>query len=278
MNKKIILITGASEGIGLIAGKLLAGQGHKVYGTSRSENKFNKMIETGINPLQLDVKSDESCKKCIEEIIKKEGKIDVLINNAGFGFYGPIEMVSIEEAKNQLEVNVFGLVRMTKLVIPYMRKEKSGRIINISSVAGRVTTYLGGWYHASKYAVETISDSLRMETKKFGIDVVIIEPGAITSKWGTIAMDNLEKTVEGTEYKEEAAKVIRTYRKMYDPKNKIISKPELVAKKISKAVNVKNPRTRYAFGFGAKILIFLHAILPTRAFDWIMKSMFNIKI
>lgn len=278
MDNKVILITGASTGLGLVTGEKLVKQGYKVYGTSRDIKKFDEMIKVGINPIRLDVTSDESCNDCIKEIIEKEGKIDILINNAGYGSYGPIENVSIEEAKNQLEVNVFGLVRMTKLVIPYMRQKKSGKIINVSSVAGRVTTYLGGWYHASKYAVETLSDSLRMETKRFGIYVSIIEPGAITSNWGMIAMDNLEKSVDGTVYQEEAAKVARTYRKMYNPNNKIISKPELVAKKISKAVNAKRPRTRYAFGFGAKILIFLHSVLPTRAFDWIMKSMYNIKI
>lgn len=278
MIAKVILITGGSAGIGIVTGEKLAKQGHRVYGTSRDINKFNNMEKVGIKPMLLDVTSEESCKKCIENIIEKEGKIDVLINNAGYGFYGPIENVSIDEAKNQLDVNVFGVVRMTKLVIQYMRKQKSGRIINVSSVAGRVTTYLGGWYHASKYAVEALSDSLRMETKRFGIDVSIIEPGAITSNWGTIAMDNLEKSVEGTVYKEEAAKVARIYRKMYRPDNKIISKPELVAKKITRAVNARKPKARYAFGFGAKILIFLHAILPARGFDWIMRNMYNVKI
>ena len=275
MEKKVILITGGSVGIGLAAGKLLTKQGHKVYGTSRDISKFRDMEEAGINPLKLDVKSEESCKDCINELIEKEGKIDVLINNAGYGSYGPIEEVPIEEAKSQLEVNVFGLARMTQLVIPYMRKQHSGRIINISSVAGRVTTYLGGWYHASKYAVEALSDSLRMETKQFGIDVAIIEPGAITSNWGTIAMDNLENAVKDTVYEKDAQKVARAYRKMYNPNNNIISKPELVVKKISRAVNSRKPRTRYAFGFGARILIISHAILPTRTFDWVMKSMYN---
>ena len=176
MEKKVILITGGSTGIGLAAGKLLARQGHKVYGTSRDSSRFDKMEKEGINAIKLDVTSEESCKKCIKTIIEKEGKIDVLINNAGYGFYGPIEEVEIEEAKVQLEVNVFGLVRMTQLVLPYMRNEKRGKIINVSSVAGRVTTYLGGWYHASKYALEALSDSMRMEFKKFGVKVSIIEP------------------------------------------------------------------------------------------------------
>ena len=277
MKEKVILVTGASGGIGFCISKLLIAQGHKVYATTRKADseKINELKNLGVNIIELDVTSDERCKKCVEELIKKEKRIDVLINNAGYGYYGPIETVEIDEAKKQLEVNVFGLVRMTKLVLPYMRENKSGKIINISSVAGRVTTYLGGWYHASKYAVETLSNSLRMELKEFGIDVVLIEPGAIASNWGIIAADNLESSTKNTVYEKNASHVVNAYRKMYDPKNKIISSPELVAKKVNKAVKASRPKARYAFGFGAKALIFSHALLPTRMFDCIMKNMYK---
>ncbi len=277
MKEKVILITGASGGIGFSISKLLISQGHKVYATTRKANtdKINELRNLGVNILELDVTSEESCKQCVEELVKKEGKIDVLVNNAGYGSYGPIETVEIDEAKKQLEVNVFGLVRMTKLVLPYMRENKSGKIINISSVAGRVTTYLGGWYHASKYAVEALSNALRMEVKEFGIDVVLIEPGAISSNWGIIAADNLEKSTKNTVYEKNASHVVNAYRMMYSPKNKMISSPDLVAKKVSKAIKASRPKARYAFGVGAKALITLQAILPTRTFDKIMKNMYK---
>ena len=275
MDKKVILITGASSGIGFETAKKLAKEGHIVYGTSRNMDRLEKAKEFGIIPLELDVELDESCKNCIDTIIKKEGKIDALINNAGFGSYGPIETVSIENAKKQFEVNVYGVIRITKLVIPYMREQKSGRIINVSSAGGRVTTYLGGWYHASKYAVEALSDSLRMELKDFGIKVSIIEPGGIKSNWGVITADNLLESSKNTPYEEESKKVASIYKELYGGKSNLLTKPEVVAKKISKAVNKKHPKTRYLFGFGAKLMIFAHFILPNKAFDSIMKNMYK---
>ena len=276
MKQKVVLITGASSGIGFETAKLLASEGHIVYGTSRSMDRLEKLKEYGINLLELDVSIEESCKNCIDKIIKKEGKIDVLINNAGFGSYGPIETVSIENAKKQFEVNVYGVVRITKLVIPYMRNNKSGRIINVSSAGGRVTTFLGGWYHASKYALEALSDSLRMELKQFGIKVSIIEPGGIKSNWGVITADNLLASSKETPYEEVSKRVASIYKELYGGKSKLLTKPQVVAKKISKAVNKKHPRTRYLFGFGAKLMIFAHFILPNKAFDFIMKKMYNL--
>ena len=275
MEQKVILITGASSGIGFETAKLLAKQGHKVYGTSRDISRVEKIKEFGAVGLELDVSIDKSCEKCIDTIISKEGKIDVLINNAGYGSYGPIEMVSLEQAKNELEVNVYGVIRMTKLVIPYMREKRSGKIINISSAAGRATTYLGGWYHASKYALEALSDSLRMELKEFGIKVAIIEPGGVKSNWGLITADNLEEAGKNSPYEKDCNMVSKVYRVFYSGNSKLFTKPETVAKKISKAVNKKNPRARYLFGLGAKLMIFMHWILPNKAFDFIMKNMYK---
>ncbi len=276
MDKKVILITGASSGIGFETAKILAKQGHIVYGTSRRMERLEKAKEFGIIPLELDVELGESCTNCVNKVIEKEGKIDILINNAGYGSYGPIETVSIEDAKKQFEVNVYGLIRITKLVIPYMRKQKSGRIINVSSAGGRVTTYLGGWYHASKYALEALSDSLRMELKGFGIKVSIIEPGGIKSNWGVITADNLLKSSKNSPYEEESKKVANIYKKLYGGKSNLLTKPKIVAKKISKAVNKKHPKTRYLFGFGAKLMVFMHWLLPNKAFDSIMKNMYKI--
>lgn len=276
MKKNVILITGASSGIGFETAKMLASFGHIVYGTSRSMDRLEKLKEFGVNLLELDVSIDESCKNCINRIIEKEGKIDVLINNAGFGSYGPIETVSIEDAKKQFEVNVYGVIRVTQLVIPYMRDNGYGRIINVSSAGGRVTTYLGGWYHASKYALEALSDSLRMELKEFGIEVSIIEPGGVKSNWGLITADNLLKAGKESPYEEICTKVSNVYKMMYGGDSKLMTKPEKVAKIISKAVNKKHPKTRYLFGFGARPMLFMHCILPNKAFDYIMKKMYKI--
>ena len=275
MESKVILITGASSGIGYETAKLLAKQGHKVYGTSRSIDRVEKIKEFGAICLTLDVSNDESCKKCVEEVASREGKIDVLINNAGYGSYGPIEMVELDKGKKEFDVNLFGIARMSKLVIPYMRKQKSGRIINISSAGGRVTTYLGGWYHASKYAVEALSDSMRMELKSFGIKVCIIEPGGVKSNWGIITADHLLESGIDSPYEEICTKISNTYRKMYGENNKILTKPEIVAKNISKAVNKKHPKTRYLFGLGARPMVFMHTVLPNKVFDFIMIKMYG---
>ncbi len=234
MDKKVILITGASSGIGFETAKLLSKKGHIVYGTSRSLDRVEKIKEFGANPLSLDVTDDESCKRCVEDVISKEGRIDVLINNAGFGSYGPIEMVDLDKAREELEVNVYGVIRMTKLVIPYMRNQKEGRIVNISSAAGRVTTYLGGWYHASKYALEALSDSLRMELKSFGIKVAIIEPGGVKSNWGVITADHLLQSSKNSPYEETGKNIAKVYKELYGGKSNLLTKPEVVAKKISK--------------------------------------------
>jgi short-subunit dehydrogenase len=147
----------------------------------------------GIDILPMDLADDDSMKKTVDAVIRAEGKIDVLINVAGFGFYGAVEDVPMDSARYQFEVNVMGLARLCQLVLPYMRHQRSGKIVNITSVGGKMATPLGGWYHASKYAVEGLSDSLRLEVKQFGIDVIVIEPGGVKTEWGAIAFDNAAK-------------------------------------------------------------------------------------
>ena len=168
--KKVILLTGASSGIGYQTAESLSKEGHVVYGAARRIEKMETLKQFGVKPIYLDVTDEESIKSAIDTIIRNEGRIDVLINNAGYGSYGAIEDVEINEARRQFEVNLFGLARLVQLVLPHMRKQKSGRIINVSSMGGRLTTYFGAWYHATKYALEAFSDALRMEVADFGID------------------------------------------------------------------------------------------------------------
>lgn len=268
MERKVIIITGASSGIGYQTAEMLAQQGHVVYGVARRLEKMEPLKTFGATPLQMDVTAEESIDKAIETVIEAEGKIDILINNAGYGSYGAIEDVSIDEARRQFDVNIFGLALLTKKVLPHMRQQHSGTIINIGSMGGRFTTYFGAWYHATKYALEAFSDALRMETRPFGINVVLIEPGGIKTPWGTIAANHLEESAKGGAYEQQAQKTAEGMRKLYS--GSMMSHPKVVAKAISRAVNSHHPKARYLIGFGAKPLVLMHTLLPTRWFDWIM--------
>ena len=261
----IILVTGASSGIGYESAILLAKKGHKVYGAARRVERMEPLKEYGITPMSLDVTSNESMQKCVADILAAEGRIDVLVNNAGYGYFGAIENVTMAEARRQLEVNVFGLARLTQLVLPSMREHGSGRIVNVGSVVGRVVLPFGGWYHVSKYSVEALSDALRMELKPFGIDVAHIEPGGINTEWGHIAADHLEESCKDTPYAQSAPKEARLMHIAYS--SKYLARPTCVSRAIGKAVTARHPRHRYHPGTGSRFLLWLHAILPVRWWD-----------
>lgn len=266
---KVILITGASSGIGYDAALRLAGQGHKVYGAARRVELLEQLRTHGVVPIRMDVTDEASMVDGVNSIIDAEGRIDVLVNNAGYGYMGAIENVTIAEAKRQLEVNVFGLARLTQLVLPYMRRQHSGTIINTSSVAGKAVIPFGGWYNVSKYSVEALSDALRIEVKPFGIKVCLIEPGGIKTDWGIIAADNLEASSKETAYEDSGLKMARLLRRGYT--SNLLSNPKRVAKAIARAANSKRPRIRYRLGAGSGLIVILHAILPARWWDGIMR-------
>ena len=269
-NKKVVFISGASSGMGYTTAQLLAQKGFIVYAGARRLEKMEPLKSFGVNILSLDVTDEISCQNAIKTLIEKEGKIDVLINNAGYGLFGTVEDITLEKAKNQFGVNVFGLASLTKAVLPYMREQKSGRIINISSMGGRFVSACGAWYHASKYAVEALSDALRIELAQFNIKVVLIEPGIIKTNWDNVAFDNLKMTSQGGAYEDFANKMIGKFNKLYT--HKFATKPEKVSEIILKAINDKKPKTRYLVGFLSNTLVFLHNVLPNRYFDWIMKN------
>ena len=266
--KKVILITGASSGMGKVFARDLAKEGHIVYGAARRTDLLNDLNKFGVKTISLDVTDDESMQNCVAEILKAEGKIDVLVNNAGYGSYGTIEEVPMEEAKRQIEVNVFGLARMTQLVLPSMRKQKSGKIINISSIGGKIATPFGAWYHASKFAVEGMSDALRLEVAPFEIDVVVIEPGGVKSEWAAIAYDNLMKTTENTAYGEMAGK----FKIAFDKAISKNAEPEVISRLVSKAIHSSRPKTRYVGGYMAKPAIFFRKWSSDRMMDRILLS------
>ena len=263
--KKVILVTGASSGIGFDAAVALAKQGHRVYAAARRVERMEPLKAFGVVPLRMDVTDEASMEAGVRTVLEAEGRIDALVNNAGYGYFGAIENVPLEEARRQLEVNVFGLARLCQLVLPAMREQGNGRIVNISSVAGKAVLYFGGWYHVSKFSVEALSDALRMELKPFGIDVSMIEPGGIKTNWGIIAADHLAESSKDTPYEAEGLRESETMRKAYSMR--LLSNPSVVTRAISKAVNSRRPRARYRVGFGAHTLVFLHTILPARWWD-----------
>lgn len=267
--KKVALVTGASSGIGKETTKLLVANGFIVYGASRRLEKMSELRGIGVKLITMDVADESSITNGVNQILDNEKRIDILINNAGYGSYGALEDVPISEARYQFEVNIFGLAKLTQLVLPTMRAQHSGKIINVSSIGGSFGEPHGAWYHATKFAVEGLSDSLRMELKQFGIDVVIIKPGAILTEWNKIARENLMKVSGNTAYKNLAQKHI----KMLTNADKNGSSPIVVAKTIVKAVNANRPKTRYATGSGAKIVLFLRRFLSDRMFDKMILSM-----
>jgi len=272
MKNQVVLITGASSGIGKETARLLSQRGYKVYGAARRTDKMKELEQFGVKLLEMDVTDDDSMTAGITSIIKNEGRIDVLVNNAGYGSYGALEDVPISEAKYQFEVNIFGLARLTQLVLPYMRQQHSGRIINISSIGGRIGEPHGAWYHATKFAVEGLSDSLRMELKEFGIDVVVIQPGAIKTEWAGIAREKMLQTSGNTAYSYLTQKHAAMFEKA---DGKMGSDPVVIARTIEKAVTASKPKTRYAAGSGAKPILMARSILSDRMFDNLMLGMIN---
>jgi short-subunit dehydrogenase len=268
------LVTGASSGIGEEAARELHKRGFTVYAAARRVERMAGLEADGIRILKMDVTDDQSVTAGIAAIIKETGRIDVLVNNAGYGSYGSVEDVAISEAKYQFDVNIFGLARVTQLVLPHMREQRSGRVINISSIGGRIYEPMGGWYHATKFAVEGLSDSMRLELAPFGIKVVIIQPAGIRTEWAAIAADNLRKSSSNTVYAAQAEQAAAILEMADRPA--FSSPSKVVAKKIAKAATVRHPLTRYPTGRGAGMILLARWLLPARAFDAVIKTAFGL--
>ena len=272
----VVLITGASSGIGYEAAQRLARHGCKVYAAARRVELMEPLRKEGIVPVRLDVCDEASMRQCVDTVLQAEGRIDVLVNNAGYGYFGAVENVSDAEARRQLEVNVFGLAAMCRLVIPHMRKQGSGRIVNTSSIAGLVVLPFGGWYHVSKYSVEALSDALRMELRPFGIKVSMIEPGGIKTDWGLIAADHLKNSSQGTAYEDAALPEADLLRKAYS--GNYLTKPTKVARAIERATLSRRPRTRYRLGRFSSLAVWTHRLLPAHWWDALLLRFVKIKI
>jgi NAD(P)-dependent dehydrogenase (short-subunit alcohol dehydrogenase family) len=265
MTSRSVLVTGCSSGIGRATAERLARGGWTVYASARRLDTVADL--EGCRPLELDVTDEGSMRAAVERIEREEGAVGVLVNNAGYSQSGAVESVSIDLARMQFETNVFGLARLTQLVLPGMREQGWGRIVNVSSLGGELTFPGGGWYHASKHAVEALSDALRFELAGFGIDVVVIQPGLIRTRFAEAAVGSIE--VGDGPYARFDAAVGAATAGAYDGAfaRRLGGGPETVAKAIERAVTAKRPRTRYRVTPSARLFITLRRLLPDRGWD-----------
>jgi len=269
-SKKVALVTGASSGMGMDFAKALLSEGMVVYAAARRVDQMADLARLGAITLKMDVTSESDLQAAVQRITQDHGGVDVLINNAGFGMYGAMEDTTIEDARYQFEVNLFGMARLTQLLLPAMRNKGTGKIINISSMGGKIYTPLGSWYHATKHAVEGWSDCLRLELAPFGIDVVIIEPGAIATEFGDVLVAPMLKRSGNGPYSKMANAVASATRASYELGG--ASSPQVIVNLILQTIRAKKPKTRYVAGKYAMPLMFIRKWFGDRIFDKIVLS------
>jgi len=273
---RAILITGCSTGIGRATAERLAKAGHRVYATARRLDAIADLEAAGCTILQLDVCDEASMRAAVEHVERREGAVGVLVNNAGYGSEGPSEEVSMDEVRRQFETNVFGLLRLTQLCAPGMRRQGWGKVVNVGSMGGSLVFPGGGIYHATKYALEALSDALRFELRGFGIDVVLVKPGPIKTAFGDTALAKVDATATGASpYDAFRAALKQQIRAAYEgPMGAFAASPDAVAKVIEKALRTSRPRARYTVTFAARLLMATRRRLSDRAFDAFMRTQF----
>lgn len=267
--EKVVLVTGASSGIGKECVRAFLRKNYKVYGVARRVEMMKDLVELGATVYEMDVTDENSVNEVVKKIQDQHGAIDILINNAGYGAYGSVEEVQMDEAKRQFDVNLFGIARLIQLVVPAMREKGFGKIVNIGSIGGKMYTYFGAWYHATKYALEGFTDCLRLELKCFNIDVILMQPGFIKTNWDNIASEKLHKASSKGPYKSLVQRMQKKIKTMYKESG---SHPVVVADKIVWCCEVKKPKTRYSAGKYAKRLLALRKFLSDKQFDYLSYS------
>lgn len=277
-SNKTVLITGAASGIGKATAVAFATKGYVTYATDKDTSNMQELEKLGCRIRKIDVTVDSIMVKTVKEIEAETGGIDILINNAGFGQNGVIEELSIDKIRKQFEVNVFGLIRMTQLVLPKMKERKSGRIINIGSVGGEFTTPGASAYHASKWALESFNDGLRGELRQFGIEVVLVKPGGVYTNFMNTANKLYPEPLADGTYNEFREKFVKQSNAIFDPQKKTygVLTPEKVAVVILKAAEKNKPKTRYKIGALAKITPIIHSLMSDRGFDKFMLKQFKV--
>ena len=264
-NKKVVLVTGASSGMGKAFAKALLAEGMIVYAAARRVEQMADLASLGAVALKMDITRQDDVQAAVQRIEQEHGGVDVLINNAGFGLYGSMEETSLDDARYQFEVNLFGVARLTQLVLPSMRAKRSGKIINMSSMGGKIYTPLGSWYHATKHAVEGWSDCLRLELKPFNIDVVIIEPGAIATEFTGVVIGPMLKRSGSGPYVKMAQAVAAAAEA--SEKRGGGSDPQVIVSLVLRAIRAHTPKTRYAGGQYANLLVFVRKWFGDCVFD-----------
>jgi short-subunit dehydrogenase len=265
---KVILITGASSGFGKESAKKLLMNGHRVYATARRLELMKDLEELGAHVHHLDVTDGREADKVVKLIIEEQGRIDVLFNNAGYGSFGTIENIPLEEIKRQYDVNVFGVARLTQAVLPHMRREKKGLIINAASVVGHISTPVLGWYASTKHALRAMSEALRMEVAACGIDVVIIEPGAVKTGFEEVALDELNRR----EYPKDYKRIVDNFTTMIRRTYQSCPDAESTVDAVVKAIESRKPKLRYRTTLDAKVLPRLKCLLGDRLFAAAVRS------
>jgi NAD(P)-dependent dehydrogenase (short-subunit alcohol dehydrogenase family) len=271
---KAVLITGCSTGIGRATAERLAGRGRTVYATARRLESIQDLADRGCRTLALDVTDEESMRAAVAQVEEAEGAVGALVNNAGYSQSGAVETLPMDSLRAQFETNVFGLVRMCQLVLPAMRRQRSGRIVNVSSMGGRLVFPGGGAYHATKFAVEAISDALRFEVRGFGVDVVLVEPGLIKTEFADTLVGKMGDVDDGDYAAFNTAVAKRTAGVYEGPLARLGAGPEAVARVIEKAISRRRPRTRYPVTASARVMLAQRAVMPDRAWDAMVGTTF----
>lgn len=274
-NSKVAFVTGASSGIGQATALLLAEKGYRTFAAARRVEKMGYLADRGVTVLAMDVSDEASIASCVAEIEGQVDGIDILINNAGYGSYGSVEEVPISEGRRQLEVNLFGLASLTQKVIPHMRRQRWGKIVNVSSVGGVAATPYSGWYAASKFAVEGFSSALRQEMSPFGVDVIIVRPGATKSEWAGQATDSLLQYSGQGPYRKAALALAKALDDTF-ANPRMTTTSEVLAETIVEAVSVHAPKPVYVAPAIAQALPFLSWLLPKRSMDAVFRRMMRL--
>jgi NAD(P)-dependent dehydrogenase (short-subunit alcohol dehydrogenase family) len=270
-----VLITGCSSGIGRATAQRLAREGWKVYATARAPESIADLAQQGCETLALDVTDESSMRDAVRTVAEADGAVGVLINNAGYSQSGAVETVPLEAVRRQFETNVFGLIGMCQLVLPGMREQHWGRIFNISSMGGRLTFPGGGVYHATKYAVEALSDALRFEVRGFGVKVILIEPGLITTEFAQTAAASVASVGDGGPYGKFNSSVAEITESAYHgPLSRLGGGPEAVADTIAAALRASRPKPRYPVTPSAHLMINQRRFLPDQLWDLVMRTQY----
>jgi NAD(P)-dependent dehydrogenase (short-subunit alcohol dehydrogenase family) len=279
---KAVLITGCSSGIGEATARRLAAHGWSVYASARRLDSIQSLADAGCKLLRLDVTDEQSMCTAVETIEREHGGVGVLVNNAGYSQGGPVEQVPMEAVRRQFETNVFGAIALAQLVLPAMRRQRWGKIVNIGSMGGRLTLPGGGLYHATKYSLEAISDALRFEVRGFGVDVILVEPGLITTDFGKTAVATVNEADSGGQasdrddgdpYKKFNTKLAAMTAGVYEgPMRHLGGGPDVVAKAIEKAISRRKAPSRMLLTPSAHLTVFQRKLLPDRLWDAMLRT------